>query len=363
MPKETALYAVHEKLGAKIVEFGGYLMPVRYESIVDEHKKVRTSVGMFDISHMGEFVVAGSEAETFLNHITVNDVAKLNEGQAQYTVMCYPDGGIVDDLLIYRYENHFMMVVNAANIEKDFEWVKEQQRRGVELDNQSDGITLLAVQGPNSRQVLQKMTPADLAELQFYHFIEGEIAGISATISRTGYTGELGYELYIDSAHSEHLWERIMEAGREFELKPVGLGARDTLRLEAGLCLYGNDIDESTNPIEAGLGWITKLSKDDFIGKAAIQKVQQEGPERKLVGFEIKGHGIPRHGYPITFSGNDIGVVTSGTQSPMLGKGIGMGYVRPEYANAGTTFNIKIRNREIPSNVVEMPFFTSRTNA
>ncbi|HKJ68029.1 MAG TPA: glycine cleavage system aminomethyltransferase GcvT [bacterium] len=362
MPKKTALYSVHEQLGAKIVEFGGYLMPVQYESIVDEHKQVRTSVGMFDVSHMGEFLVSGSGAEAFLNHLTVNDVVKLTPGQAQYTVICYPDGGIVDDLLIYKYETHFMMVVNAANIAKDWEWIAERKQGDVTLENRSDGITLLAIQGPDSRDVLQKIVPSDLAQLKFYRFFEGEIVGIPATISRTGYTGELGYEVYIDAERSEHLWENIIDAGRECDLKPVGLGARDTLRLEAGLCLYGNDLDESTNPIEAGLGWITNLHKDDFIGLEALRKVQEEGPERKLVGFEIMGRGIPRHGYPITFSGNEIGIVTSGTQSPMLEKGIGMGYVPPEYVNPGTTFNIKVRNREIPAKVVEMPFYTSQSN-
>jgi len=361
MAKKTALHDVHKSLGAKLVEFAGFIMPIQYQGIIGEHKRVRATVGLFDISHMGEFIISGPNAEDFLNYVTVNDVSKLEVGAAQYTVMCYPDGGIVDDLLIYRNTDHYMMVVNAANIQKDWQWINQHKMDDVTLENQSDSTVLLAIQGPDSTKVVQKLSDKNVEDIGYYHFVEDSIAGIPGILSRTGYTGEVGYEVYIESDNAREIWGAIMEAGKEFHIEPIGLGARDTLRLEAGLYLYGNDIDKDTNPLEAGLHWITKLEKDDFIGKEALQAVKAKGIEKKLVGFEVMGKGIPRHGYLITFSGKTVGEVTSGTQSPTLEKGIGMGYVQREYENSGTTFNIKIRQREIPAKVVKKPFYKRKS--
>lgn len=356
-PKKTALYHKHKAAGAKIVDFAGFAMPVHYSGIIEEHECVRTTVGVFDVSHMGEFLVTGSDAEMFLNYVTVNDVAAMDAGQAQYTAMCLEDGGIVDDLLIYKYEDRYLAVVNAANIQKDWDHLQKYRMAEAELQDVSDDTTLLAIQGPASREVLQKLTSEDLSVIKFYHFIEGEVAGVPSTIARTGYTGELGFELYVENQDAEELWDALFDAGSKQDIQPVGLGARDTLRLEMGFCLYGNDIDETTNPIEAGLGWITKLNKGDFLGRDAVARVKEAGPERKRVGFELLGRGIPRKGYSITFSGREIGEVTSGSQSPMLEKGIGMGYVETEFSKAGTTFNIMIRNKGIPAKVVKLPFY------
>lgn len=356
MAKKTALYETHKGLGAKLVEFAGYEMPIQYSGIIEEHKQVRTSVGVFDVSHMGEFLIAGEKAESFLNYVTINNVAGMSVGQAQYNAMCYEDGGIIDDLLIYKFEAHYLMVVNAANLDKDWNWLQAHITDGVSLEDVSESITLLAVQGPNSRKLMQKLTDADLSKVKFYHFIEGKVDGVSATIARTGYTGELGFELYIENQYAEQIWNAIFNAGEEFDVLPVGLGARDTLRLEAGFCLYGNDIDKTTNPLEAGLGWITKLDKGNFIGKDALLKAQENGLSRRLVGFELQERGIPRHGYTITKNGEDIGEVTSGSQSPILSKGIGMGYVKWEYRKPGEEIAIQVRNKEIPAIVVKPPF-------
>ena len=357
MAKKTALYDEHVRLGAKMVEFAGFWMPVQYHSIIAEHKAVRTAVGMFDVSHMGEFLFRGDGALDFLQRMTVNDVSRLIVGQAQYSAMCYEDGGIVDDLLVYRFSDHYMMVVNAANIEKDWNWLAEHKPPGVEMENASDRITLIAVQGPKSRDLLQELTETDLSGIAYYHFVSGALAGAPMTISRTGYTGELGFELYMDNAHGTSVWRKILEAGREFNLSPAGLGARDTLRLEMGYCLYGNDIDQTTNPIEAGLSWITKLKKGDFIGREALLRVKEEGPKRKLVGFKMEGRGFPRHGYKIFHNGTEIGRVTSGSISPMLNAGIGMGYVRTEFSAPGTKLDIDIRGRRMPAAVCELPFY------
>ena len=359
MPKKTALYDIHKNAGAKLVEFAGFEMPIQYESIIEEHKRVRTTVGVFDVSHMGEFLVRGEDAEKFLNQITVNNVPALKPGKAQYTLMCYPDAGIVDDLLIYRFEDHFMTVVNASNIQKDWDWMQENLLPDAAMENISDETTLLAVQGPDSEKLLQKISAPDLSEIKFYNFVEAEVAGREVILSRTGYTGEPGFEIYADAQDSEHLWHTIFEAGKEYSVEPIGLGARDTLRLEAGLCLYGNDLTEHTNPIEAGLGWVVKPESGDFIGKDIIVAEEESGPQRKRVGFELLDRGIPRHGYDIIFSGRKIGEVTSGNQSPMLDKGIGMGYVSEEFSNPGTTFNVKIRTKEIPAKVVKLPFYKS----
>ncbi len=356
-PKKTALYETHKKLGAKIVEFGGFLMPIQYTSIIQEHKRVRTTVGIFDVSHMGEFIFRGEKAGDFLNYLTINNVAKLADYQAHYSAMCTEQGGIVDDLIVYRYPDHFMMVVNASNTEKDWNWVQKHLWKGVTVENQSDIITLLAVQGPKSRDTLQKLTSVDLKAIRFYHFTEGELAGVPMTISRTGYTGELGFELYFDRSYSEKIWNAVMEAGAEFDIEPIGLGARDTLRLEMKYCLYGNDIDETTNPLEAGLGWITKLSKGDFIGRDVLLKVKEEGVKRKLIGFKMQKRAFPRHSYAIFKDGKKVGHVTSGTVSPMLQIGIGMGYVPVVFSEVGTPIDIEIRGKMEPAVVSETPFY------
>jgi aminomethyltransferase len=357
--KRTALYDVHAALGAKIVPFAGFEMPVLYKGIVVEHNAVRERVGIFDVSHMGEVTVRGPHALDFVQKITVNDASALSDGQAQYSAMCRPNGGIVDDLLVYkRGDNDYLIVINASNIEKDFGWMQQNLIDGVDLENVSDDYSLLAVQGPRSIETLQKLTDTDLNAIEYYHFVEGTVAGEKAIISRTGYTGEVGFEIYLssDKEASERVWNAIMEAGAEFGIEPAGLGARDTLRLEMGYCLYGNDIDETTNTIEAGLGWITKPAKGEFNGRDVVVRVKEEKPTRKLVGFEMNERAIPRQHYRITADGKDIGEVTSGTSSITLGKGIGMGYVESAYAKPGTTVNILIRDKEIPATVVKIPF-------
>ncbi len=357
MAKKTVLYDEHVRLGAKMVEFAGFLMPIQYKSIIQEHRRVRTTVGMFDVSHMGEFIFRGPGAEAFLQRMTINDVSRLTVGQAQYSAMCYDYGGIVDDLIVYKFADHFMMVVNAANIEKDWNWLAEHKPGDVEMENISDDITLIAVQGPRSREVLQTLTDVDMNGIAFYHFTEGEMAGAEMIISRTGYTGELGFELYMANRYGVQTWRRVLEAGKPFEIEPVGLGARDTLRLEMKYCLYGNDIDETTNPLEAGLGWITKLRRGDFIGREALLRVKEKGLERKLIGFRMEAQGFPRHGYAIFHGGEKVGQVTSGGFSPMLNVGIGMGYVKTDYANVGTKLDIEIRGRRVPAVVCETPFY------
>ncbi|HDL19246.1 MAG TPA: glycine cleavage system aminomethyltransferase GcvT [Bacteroidetes bacterium] len=357
MAKKTVLYDEHVNLGAKIVEFAGYLMPIQYAGIMQEHRRVRTTVGIFDVSHMGEFLFSGSGAEDFLQKMTVNNVKKLTVGQVQYSVLCYDDGGIVDDLLLYRYDDHFMMVVNASNLQKDWDWLAEHKPAGVNMKNISDATTLLAVQGPKSRELLQKLTDTDLSVIKFYHFTHGAVNGAQMTISRTGYTGELGFELYMDNQYGVKLWQTILSTGKGYEIEPVGLGARDTLRLEMKYCLYGNDIDQTTNPLEAGLGWITKLKKGDFIGRDVLLKVKEEELKRKLIGFQMNSRAFPRHEYPIFKNGREIGMVTSGTFSPMLNAGIGIGYVETRFADVGATFGVKIRKNLETATVVETPFY------
>ena len=360
--KRTAFFNIHQHLGAKIVEFAGYEMPIQYSGIHDEHNAVRSAVGMFDVSHMGEFEVRGKGALALVQRVTTNDASKLAMGRVQYSVMCYPDGGIVDDLLVYRLDEEcFTLVVNASNIEKDFEWISTNSRgMNVEITNQSDATSLLAVQGPRSRDTLQKLSNIDLSSLTYYSFIRGNLAGINMLISRTGYTGELGYELYFDSSSTsaERVWNAIMDAGQEFGIKPVGLGARDTLRLEMGFCLYGNDIDQTTNPLEAGLGWITKFDKGNFLGRDALMKTKHEGSKRKLVGFIVEEErAFPRHGYELhSVSSQPLGHVTSGTVSPTLEQGIGLGYVVSSFAQPGTPITVLIRNKEARTHVVKTPF-------
>lgn len=358
--KRTAFYEIHRRLGAKIVEFGGFEMPVMYASIIDEHKTVRASVGMFDVSHMGEIEISGTDALALVQKITTNDASKLLEGKVQYSSMCYPDGGIVDDLLVYHLGDRFMLVVNASNLTKDVEWIRSHTSGfRVEVADKSDEISLLAIQGPQSLATLAKLTTIDLASISYYSFVKGTLAGVEMIISRTGYTGEIGYELYFDSsvAAGEKVWDAVMEAGKEFNLKPIGLGARDTLRLEMGFCLYGNDIDQTTNPLEAGLGWITKLDKGDFIGRETLLQVKQNGVRRKLVGFTLEEpKAFPRHGYEIRHAGSAIGQVTSGTVSPILDQGIGMGYVHAGLAQPNEKLEIMIRTKEVGANVVKLPF-------
>ncbi len=357
--KKTKLFKVHEKLGAKIVDFAGFAMPVQYSSIIEEHLNVRNNVGVFDVSHMGEFFVKGERALDFVQYVTVNNASKLTEGRVQYSAMCYPDGGIVDDLLVYKLsDTKFMLVVNASNIEKDFNWIKQQQEKfGVELVNASDDYSLLAVQGPKSKETIQKICDKEL-DLEYYHYFYANVAGVDMLVSRTGYTGELGYELYFtgDEETAEKVWNAVFEAGEEFGVKPAGLGARDSLRLEMGYCLYGNDIDQTTNPLEAGLGWITKLKKGEFIGREALLKVKEEGLKRKLVPMISEERAFPRHGYEISAEGKTIGHITSGTVSPVLNKPIALGYVEIEFAEPGTNVNFVIRGKEIPATVVTLPF-------
>lgn len=356
--KKTTLYKIHEGLGAKLIDFAGYLMPVQYSSIIAEHKAVRNSVGVFDVSHMGEIFIKGPKALDFVQNITVNDASKLNIGRVQYSAMCYPDGGIVDDLLVYKLaDDEFLLVVNASNKDKDFEWMKKNNSFGVEINDRSDDYSLLAVQGPKSKEVLSKICNKEI-DLEYYHFFKAQVAGIDMILSRTGYTGELGYELYFegDESVAENLWNKLFEAGKEFDIQPVGLGARDSLRLEMGFCLYGNDIDQTTNPLEAGLGWITKLNKKCFVGKDEILKVKAEGLKRKLVALISDEKAFPRHGYEITSDGKVVGTITSGTVSPILEKAIAMGYVDANFAGGEAQLNFLIRNKEIPAKLTKLPF-------
>lgn len=357
--KRTAFYDLHLAAGAKIVPFAGFEMPVSYRGILAEHTAVRERIGVFDVSHMGEVLVTGPNALEFVQKITVNDAAALTIGQAQYSAMCRPDGGIVDDLLVYyRGPENYLLVINGANIDKDFAWMQQNAIEGATLVNASDDYSLLAVQGPKSLQALQKLTATDLSAIDYYHFVEGEIAGVPAIISRTGYTGELGFELYFSSDRqpSANVWNAVMEAGAEFGIEPTGLGARDTLRLEMGYCLYGNDITDDTNTIEAGLGWITKLEKGEFNGREVLAAVKAAKPSRKLVAFQMKERGIPRQHYKIAADGRDVGEVTSGTSSPTLGEGIGMGYVESAFAKVGTEIAVVIRDKHVSATVVKLPF-------
>ena len=357
----TAFNKIHKQLGAKMAEFAGFEMPIEYSGIKDEHMTVREAVGVFDVSHMGEFWVKGPNAMELVQRVTSNDVSKLTLGQAQYS--CFPNGkgGIVDDLLVYYYEpEKYMLVVNAANIDKDWNWVVSQNTNAAILENASPAISQLAVQGPKACATLQKLTDINLSEIKYYTFVTGSIAGFDdVIISATGYTGSGGFELYFRNEIAEQMWNAIFEAGAEYGIKPIGLAARDTLRLEMGYCLYGNDIDDTTSPIEAGLCWITKFNGHYFIDKDFLLMQKQEGVERKLRGFEMIDRGIPRHDYELTDKdGNVIGRVTSGTMSPILNKGIGMGYVNKAYSAIGTEVFLNVRNKMLKAKIVKMPFIT-----
>ena len=359
--KKTKFYSVHEKCGAKIVDFAGYQMPVQYSSIIAEHKVVRSSVGVFDVSHMGEIFIRGARALDFVQHITVNDASILTDGRVQYSAMCYRDGGIVDDLLVYRIsEKEFLLVVNASNKDKDFAWMNDNNSFGVDIVDESDEYSLLAVQGPNSRSVIEKISSKPL-DMEYYYFTTANVAGIEMIVSRTGYTGELGFELYFKSSEADavNVWNALFDAGRELGIQPVGLGARDSLRLEMGFCLYGNDIDQSTNTLEAGLGWITKLKKDEFIGKDVLLKVKTDGLKRKLVPIISDEKAFPRHGYDLSVDGKVVGHVTSGTVSPILDKAIALGYVNSEFCKEGNNINFIIRGKEVPAVITKLPFVKS----
>jgi len=338
--KKTGFYDMHLRHHAKMVEFAGFSMPIQYTSILDEHKKVRTSVGVFDVSHMGEIEVSGPKAIDFVNYLTINDASKIEINQGQYSAMCYKDGGIVDDLIVYHLPDKYLLVVNAANTKKDFDWIIENRFPEIEIKNISDEISQLAVQGKNAEATLQKLTEIDLSAIQFYWFTAGELAGIDMIISRTGYTGEPGFELYFPRNHSEAVWEQIMDAGKEYDIAPIGLAARDSLRLEKKYCLYGSDIDATTNPFEAGLAWITKLEKGEFIGAEELMRIKENGIKRKLMGFEVEGRMIPRHGYEILKNDESIGQVTSGAFSPILERNIGLGYIDVSFANVGEQIQI-----------------------
>jgi len=355
----TALTEKHIALGAKMVPFAGYNMPVTYEGINAEHATVRNGVGVFDVSHMGEFILKGENALDLIQRVTSNDASKLYDGKVQYSCLPNQDGGIVDDLLVYRIdEKSYMLVVNASNIEKDWNWIQQFNTNGVEMHNISDKTSLLAIQGPKAADALQTLTDVYLASMEYYTFVKGAFAGVdNVVISATGYTGAGGFEIYFDNEHADKIWDAIFEAGKAQNIKPIGLGARDTLRLEMGFCLYGNDIDDTTSPIEAGLGWITKFSKP-FTNSAALQAQKEAGIQKKLVGFEMIDRGIPRHDYEIADAkGNIIGKVTSGTQAPSLQKAIGMGYVTKDFSKEGTEIFINIRNTPIKAKVVKFPFY------
>lgn len=356
--KDIALLEKHIALGAKMVPFAGFNMPVQYEGINAEHAAVRNDVGVFDVSHMGEFILKGPAALDLIQRVTSNDASKLVDGKVQYSCLPNEEGGIVDDLLVYRIdENTYLLVVNASNIEKDLQWIQKFNAYDVDIKDISDRTSLLAVQGPKAAGVLQQLTDIDLASMEYYSFKKATFAGVeNVLISATGYTGAGGFELYFDNEYATQIWDAIFEAGKESNIKPIGLGARDTLRLEKGFCLYGNDIDDTTSPLEAGLGWITKFSKE-FTNSAALEAQKIEGIKKKLVGFEMIERGIPRHDYPVTNEeGEVIGRVTSGTQSPTLQKAIGMGYVDIAFAQPGSEIFISIRNAHVRARVVKFPF-------
>lgn len=357
--KNVALVDTHTKLGAKVVSFAGYLMPVSYSGLNEEHATVRSAVGVFDVSHMGEFILKGENALDLIQRVTSNDASVLEDGKIQYSCLPNDKGGIVDDLLVYRIDaKTYMLVVNASNIEKDWNWIQKYNTKNVEMHNISDKTSLLAVQGPKAILALQKLTDVNLSEIPYYTFKKGKFNGVdNVVISNTGYTGAGGFEIYFENEVADKMWDAIFKAGAEYGIKPIGLGARDTLRLEMGFCLYGNDIDDTTSPIEAGLGWITKFTKD-FTNKAAILEQKEKGVSKKLVGFEMIERGIPRHDYPIAdASGKIIGKVTSGTQSPSLNKAIGLGYVPTALSKADSEIFVIIRDKPVKAKVVKFPFY------
>ncbi|TSJ48096.1 glycine cleavage system aminomethyltransferase GcvT [Fluviicola chungangensis] len=357
--KNTALTQVHEALGAKMVPFAGFNMPVQYEGVIAEHETVRNAVGVFDVSHMGEFLLSGPDALDLIQRVTTNDASTLTIGRAQYSCLPNGKGGIVDDLIVYRIkEEEYLLVVNASNIEKDWNWITSHNTKNVSMRNLSDDYSLLAIQGPKAVEAMQSLTSVDLSAIKYYHFEVGPFAGIDhVIISATGYTGSGGFEIYCKNSEVKQVWDKVFEAGAPFGIKPIGLAARDTLRLEMGFCLYGNDIDDTTSPLEAGLGWITKFTKD-FVDSEKLKAQKEAGVSRKLIGFELIDRGIPRHDYRILdANGNVIGKVTSGTQGPSVKKAIGMGYVNTEFAAPDSEIFIEIRDKGVLAKVVKMPFY------
>ncbi|GAA3511217.1 glycine cleavage system aminomethyltransferase GcvT [Aquimarina addita] len=357
--KNTSLTETHKALGAKIVPFAGYNMPVSYEGINIEHETVRKGVGVFDVSHMGEFLITGPNALNLIQKLTSNDASKLEDGKAQYSCLPNDKGGIVDDLIVYKLSDEkYLLVVNASNIQKDWDWISTHNTMSAEMRNLSDNYSLLAIQGPKAAEAMQKLTSVNLKTMKFYTFEVSDFAGIkNVIISATGYTGSGGFEIYCQNSEVQQIWDKVLEAGADFDIKPIGLAARDTLRLEMGYCLYGNDINDQTSPIEAGLGWITKFSKD-FINSDALAKEKELGAKRKLIGFQLDERGIPRQDYAIVDdNGDTIGSVTSGTMSPSMGIGIGLGYVPTRLATPGSKINIQIRKKAVPATVVKLPFF------
>lgn len=359
--KKTPFTDIHIELGAKMAEFAGYNMPIQYEGIQPEHHNVIENVGVFDVSHMGAIYVSGANAEAFMQTVCSNDISKLEVGKAMYTYMPNDKGGIVDDFIVYLLEGgEYMLAVNAANIEKDFAWMKKYEMDGVTLDNRSERVSILAIQGPKAKETIQKKVDVNLDDIAYYHYAHGKFSGLDVLISNTGYTGAGGFELYfVDLKDARKVWDELFEAGKEFGIMPAGLGARDTLRLEMGFCLYGNDIDDTTNPLEAGLGWVTKFTdaKEKMPSRDILLKTKEEGIQNRLVGFELVDRGIPRHGYEIVDENdNVIGRVTSGTQSPVLGKGIGLGYVPVAFKEPDTTIYIKVRNKNLAAKVIKLPF-------
>ena len=358
--KRTPLYGEHVALGGKIVPFAGFEMPVQYPSgITAEHRAVREAAGLFDVSHMGEFVLHGPQALDLIQKVTVNDASRMEVGQAQYSAMCLDHGGIVDDLIVYRFADRYMLVVNASNAAKDLAWVRRHaEGLDVEVQDRSDQTALIALQGPAAREILRPLADIDVDDVRYYHFREGRVDGAPAVISGTGYTGEDGFELYVDVADAVPVWRALMKAGEGRGLIPAGLGARDSLRLEVGYALYGNDLDEKHTPLESGLGWITKLDKGDFVGRGALLEQKEAGVPQRLVGFKLTGKGFPRPGYAVVSDGAPVGVVTSGTVSPSLGYGVGMGYVPPGLSKADTAVQVDIRGKVVDAVVQRPPFYT-----
>ncbi len=360
--KTTPLYEKHVELKGKIIDFGGWALPVEYSGIIPEHEAVRNQAGLFDVSHMGEITVKGEDAEKYLQMIVTNDISVLNDNQIAYTPMCYLDGGVVDDLLVYKYSStDYLLVVNASNTPKDFEWLLSQSFGNVEIKNVSDDYAQLALQGPEAQTILQKLSSVDLNSIEFYHFLgDVNVGEFSTIVSRTGYTGEDGFELYFKAEDGPKMWDLLLQAGKEYGLVPAGLGARDTLRFEAALPLYGQEIDKDITPLEAGLGFFVKLNKENFIGKEVLAKQKAEGLKRKVIGFEMVDRGIPRSHYEVFADGRKVGYVTTGSFSPTLKKNIGLALVEAEYAKEGTEIEISVRNKNLKAKVIKKPFYTKK---
>lgn len=358
----TPLTAIHKELGGKLVPFAGWKMPIQFQGVIQEHQSVRDGVGIFDVSHMGEIEIQGPDAKSLIQKLMTNDIDPMQDNQALYTLMCMEHGGVVDDLLVHRFsEDHYFLCVNAANTEKDFQWIlKNAGSCDATIRNTSNETAQLAIQGKHSEALLQKLCDTPLSEIKYYHFKKAKIHNSAGIVARTGYTGEDGFEVYVDTGHAETVFRAILEAGKEFDLQPIGLGARDTLRMEMGYALYGNEINEDSRPLEAGLGWVIKLGKDEFIGKAALKKQKDAGNQRRLVGIRLLGRGVPRPHYRVLKNGAPVGELTSGTFSPSLNTGIGLCYVSPEYAKPGTELEVEIRKLSVPAEVVKPPFLPTR---